>query len=215
MAETKNGEKTFASVTYHMGNNTADLYEVQRTNNFEFVLELGEDDKLYRALRAASDSEDSTDYLDNAAAEEVIKLSCASAPIPHFSQEEIEIKRGNAKYYAAGVPTFDGGDIKVYDFIGANGKSVLMAWQKLSYNVQTEAVGLMKDYKKKCYVLEYTPDWKTLVRTWVLEGCWVTKLSEPDRDWESNDKVMISATIRFDKAYIEDEDDMAKSYLAK
>ena len=77
-----------------------------------------------------------------------------------------------------------------------------MAWQNLSYNVKTEKVGRMTDYKKRCYLNEYTPDYK-LVRTWRLEGCWVSGIQGGDFNMESNDKKTITATISFDKAFME------------
>lgn len=102
----------------------------------------------------------------------------------------------------AGAPTFSDGTLVVNDYIGADTKSALMAWQNLSYNVKTEKVGNMKDYKKMCYLCEYTPDYK-LVRTWKMLGCWVSGLTESDFSMDSAGKKTISATISFDKAFME------------
>ena len=74
--------------------------------------------------------------------------------IPMFTQDVITIKRGNSVMKGAGVPTFGDGSLVVNDFIGADTKSVLMAWQRLSYDVKTERVGNMADYKKICYLFE-------------------------------------------------------------
>ena len=112
------------------------------------------------------------------------------------------VNYGNSVMKAAGKPTFSDGTLVVNDFIGADTKSVLMAWQNLSYNVRTDKVGRMADYKKNCYLQEYTPDWQ-LVRTWRLIGCWVSGLSEDQFSHDSSDKKTISATITFDKAYME------------
>ena len=103
---------------------------------------------------------------------------------------------------AAGVPTFNNGTLVVNDFIGADTKAVLMAWQNLSYNVRTEKVGLMTDYKKEAYLIEYTPDYQQ-VRKWKLHGCWVSGISEDGYNQESNEKNTISATIEFDWAEID------------
>lgn len=99
----------------------------------------------------------------------------------------------------AGVPTYDSGNLVVRDFIGADTKSVLMAWQKLSYDVKTEKVGRMSAYKKDCTLIEYTPDYQ-MVRYWNLKGCWISGISEDDFDMESGDLKTITATIEYDKA---------------
>ena len=52
----------------------------------------------------------------------------------------------------------------------------------------------MKDYKKDCYLLEYTPDMQ-LVRQWVLKGCWISGLNMPEFNQEQGDKRNITATI--------------------
>ena len=103
---------------------------------------------------------------------------------------------------AAGKPNFADGSIEVHDYIGADTKSVLMAWQNLSYNVLTERVGRMSDYKKTCYLIEYTPDYR-IVRTWKIYGAWVSGLSEGEFNMDDGNKKTITATITFDKAVME------------
>lgn len=183
--------------TYHLANNQ-DLYEIQRDNNFEFVVT--GIDKLMRASTTADDNE----YITNG--QEVLRLSVNKASIPNFTQEIITIKRGNSVMKAAGVPTFSEGSLEVNDYIGADTKSVLMAWQKLSYDVKTERVGRMSQYKKDCTLIEYTPDYQQ-VRYWNLIGCWVSGISEPEFNMESGSKKTITATIQYDKAYMYMPDD--------
>ena len=109
---------------------------------------------------------------------------------------------------AAGLPTFNDGSLVINDYIGADGKSVLMAWQNLSYNVDTQMVGYMSDYKKNCWLIEYDPQYK-MVRQWVLYGCWVSGISQEDFDMENGGKRMITATIKYDyaKMQIPDEEE--------
>lgn len=184
--------------TYHLADNPT-LYEVGRSNNFEFIIHFSKDNKLLPLLRAGIQKETATDddYIENG--QEVIRLSVVSAPVPHFSQEEISISRGNSKMYAAGVPQFNEGTVVVNDFIGAGTKSVLMAWQRLSYDATTEKVGRMADYKMDCRLVEYTPDYE-MVRYWDLKGCWVKGISEDDYNMEDANKRTIKATIRYDRA---------------
>lgn len=177
--------------TYHLANNP-DLYEVQRSNTFEFVVT-----DIADLLRAGAVEGDGRPLIVNG--QEVLRLSVVKAPIPNFKQEVLSVKRGNTVMKMAGVPTFNSGTLVVRDFIGADTKSVLMAWQKLSYDVKTEKVGRMSAYKKECTLVEYTPDWQ-MVRYWVLKGCWVSEVSQDDFDMESGETKTISATIEYDRA---------------
>lgn len=60
----------------------------------------------------------------------------------------------------------------------------------------------MADYKKTCTLCEYTQDYQ-LIRTWTLEGCFITQLQEDNFDKENDGKRKITATIVFDRATVE------------
>jgi hypothetical protein len=77
-----------------------------------------------------------------------------------------------------------------------------MSWQYLAYNPNTRLGGRMRDYKKTCTLMEYTQDYE-LIRTWTLEGCFITKLSESDFDRENDGKRKITVEISYDRATIE------------
>lgn len=181
--------------TYHLAE-TSNLYEIQRSNTFEFVVT-----GLNNILRAGAIGSETNATFPNA--EEIIRLSVSQAFIPHFTQEVISVRRGNSVMKFAGTPTFESGEVTCIDYIGADTKAVLQAWQNQSYNVQTEKVGLVSDYKKDCYLIEYTPDWQQ-VRQWVLKGCWISGLSEDQYSSDNGaDKRSIKITIQYDKAYID------------
>lgn len=185
--------------TYYLTDNPKH-YEIQRGNNFVFYVEglnkiLGNTDySLQTANKYAYEN-----------AEDVIKISVNKASVPHFTQGVITVKRGNNTMKFAGVPEFASGSIELNDYIGAGTKDILYAWQQKSYNTHTEKVGLVTDYKKDAYLLEYTPDYQ-LVRTWKLFGCWISGLSESEFSHDSADKHTISATIEYDKAWIDTSD---------
>jgi len=179
--------------TYYLTDNPKH-YEIQRTNNFMFYIQ-----GLSGSFNIANNTYAATN------ADDVIRVSVSKASVPHFSQNPIEVKRGNNTMKFAGTPTFDAGEIELNDFIGAGTKDVLLAWQNQSYDVRTEKVGLASDYKRDAYLLEYTPDYQ-LVRTWKLMGCWISKLSEGAYDHNSADKHSITATIEYDKAWIDISD---------
>ena len=180
--------------SYHLADNP-ELYEIQRDNNFEFIVT-----GIDNIMRVGAEPGDESPTIENAS--QTLRFSVVTSSIPMFTPEVLTIRRGNSVMKFAGAPTFNDGTLAVNDFIGADTKSTLMAWQNLSYNVKTERVGNMKDYKKTCYLCEYTPDYK-LVRTWKMLGCWVSGLSEGDFNMESGGKKTITATISFDKAFME------------
>lgn len=190
---TVNAPFTVPHGTYHMADNPA-MYEPQRTNNFEFMVTgLGT-----TILKSGFNEGDSNAYLSDP--ESIIRLSVKSTFVPHFSQDAITIRRGNSMLKYAGTPTFNNGSLTIKDYIGTDAKMALMAWQNQSYNVLTEKVGLAKDYKHDCYLLEYTPDYQ-LVRTWKLYGCWISSISESTFDYDNQNGVNeITATIEYDKA---------------
>jgi hypothetical protein len=178
--------------TYYLANNP-DIYEIQRTNNFVFYTS---------GLKDIIDSDTIGNDYAFTNADDIIQLSVSKSSVPHFSQQAIQVKRGNNTMKFAGVPEFKSGSLTVIDYIGSGVKDILMAWQQKSYDVNTEKVGLAKDYKIKAYLLEYTPDTQ-LVRTWRLEGCWISEITEDEYNHESNDKHTIQVTIEYDKAFME------------
>ena len=107
--------------------------------------------------------------------------------------------------------TFGNGSIPINDYIGVNTKEILLAWQNLSGNVYTEKVGLAEDYKKECYLIEYTPDFQ-VVRRWILHGCWISGISEDPYSSDNGDsKRTITATIEYDYGVIDTSGDAPES----
>ena len=180
---------------YHLANNPQ-LFEPQRANNFE--LQIMDIDDLAPAQATSIDAD--TQRILNR--EEIIRLSIDSATVPSYTQEAITIDYGNNKFKFAGKPTFNNLPLQVIDYIGADPKAVLMAWQKLSYDVKNQTVGRASDYKKTAYLVEYTPDYQ-VVRTWEIRGCWLSSLTY-DNFTQAGGKKNISATIEYDYAFISD-----------
>jgi hypothetical protein len=100
------------------------------------------------------------------------------------------------------VPTWNGGTIEVDDIVGLDTKSILMSWHYLVYNPHTRKGGRMKDYKKTATLCEYTQDYE-LIRTWTIEGIFITKISEGDFDRENDGKRKLSAEFVFDRATVD------------
>ncbi len=182
--------------TYHLADNPK-LFEIQRSNNFEFIVT-----DINGILRAGATGTEKNAKINNA--QEMLRLAVSKASVPEFSQEIVQVKRGNSTLKYAGVPTFQEGTLEFHDFIGADVSSILQAWQNLSYNVKTEKVGSLDvtNYKKNCYLIEYTPDFRK-VRTWRLYGCWISSLKRGEYSNDTGDKHMITATIQYDRAEID------------
>lgn len=212
--------KTYVNVngtgvgTYHLSGHP-ELYEPSRNNAFEFILDLNNDNAFFvnnlvqkddTALLSAgvgvNEAED-TDYI--AGVSDIIRLSVAESSVPHFDLGVIEVKRGNSTMKFAGTPTFSDGSLKCNDYVGARTKDVLLAWQRMAYDVVNDVVELAGNYKRNCKLVEYTPDYSRIVRSWNLIGCWVKTLSEGNFSHDSNDKRSIDVTIVFDRAIPEIE----------
>ena len=146
--------------TYHLADNPAQ-YQPAVSNNFRFIVY-----GINNMLRAGTID----DYVTNG--QEIIDFSVRSAFVPSFSQAAVSVNRGNSQIHFAGSPTFNTGNVVIYDYIGADGKSVLQAWQAQQYDVQRDVVYRVATtgYKKNCHLLEYTTENK-LVRYWELQGC--------------------------------------------
>ena len=175
---------------YHFSDNK-ELFEIQRGNNFDFVIS----DALNNI--AAYGNETKT----FPRAKEMIRLSVSSASVPHFSQNAIEVRRGNTAVKYAGVLSWSSGSLECYDFIGAETKDILMAWQAKSGNPIEQTVGLQEDYKVSASLIEYPPDYSEVVRVWKLDGCWISDISEEDFSVDADGSRKISVTIQYDRAY--------------
>lgn len=182
---------------YHLANNP-ELYEPQRTNNFELQVTGLEN------LTSIYSTEFDKKEIANAA--EVIRISLAKAFVPTFAQEDVGVAYGNNEIKFAGKPKWESGSITLNDYIGAQTKEAMLAWQALSYDPKTQKVGRAKDYKKTAYVVETAPDGE-IVRTWKLFGVWVKSLKFGDKSYESADKEQITAELSYDYAYPEVDED--------
>lgn len=175
----------------HISDNNS-LYEPARSNNFEF-LAFGLDDLV-------EVSEGGTEGRPIANAQEVIRVSVDESSVPHFELSAIEIQRGNTVVKFAGTPKFNAGTLKLNDYIGARTKDVLLAWQALAYDVNTEAVHQASNYKKDCQLIEYSPDYSQQIRVWDLKGCWISAFNEGNFSNSSNEKRTFEATVQYDRA---------------
>ena len=182
---------------YHFSANK-ELFEIQRGNNFDFIIDQG--------LNNLSAYGDEAKTFPNA--QEIIRLSVSSASVPHFSQNPIEVRRGNTAVKYAGVLSWSSGSLECYDFIGAETKDILMAWQAKSGNPLYQTVGQQRDYKFNATLVEYTPDYNNIVRTWKLDGCWISSIEEDAYSVDANGARKIRCTIEYDRATVSSYDEI-------
>lgn len=177
---------------YHIASNPK-LYEPVRTNNYRFLAKFDNIDLLKVGENPNLDGS----YIRNG--QEILDFSVVKFDVPHFKQNVLEVRRGNSIVHYAGLPQWDTGTLVINDLVGADGKSVLLAWQALSYSVINDTIPNASEYKIDATVMEYTADNK-LVRYWDLIGCWISGIDENEWDSNSGDKKTINATIVYDRA---------------
>lgn len=111
--------KTTEFGTYHIADNPQ-AFQPMRSNNFRFLVY-----GLDRLLVVGGAEEDDNDYIKNA--QEVIDFSVVSFDAPNFTQNAVQIRRGNSLVNYAGVPNWNTGSLVINDYAGVNSKSILQA----------------------------------------------------------------------------------------
>lgn len=160
-------------------------YEVQRTNNFRFVISL---DELTNNSGVSSG--------------DIIELACDSTGLPSISNGPINLDYGNSDVKVAGKAEVEDVTVAVKDFIEPDVENILWQWRLKVYNPQTGKVGWAKNYKKQARIVMYGPNGE-VERGWVCDGVWPTSLELGDLDYSSGDKRQLSMNLSVDNAYIE------------
>ena len=172
---------------WHVTNSDAGRadYEPARSTDFELYV-TGLDDLL--------------EGVNDQTAQEVIRFAVAKTSVPHFQIDALAQRRGNTVQKFAGTPTFNEGELELYDWIGQNTKSILMAWQAKACNLETGKTGILTDYKKDATLVEYSPDGQA-IRAWDMYGCWVSNITEDPFDHSTNQQERrLRATMQYDMA---------------
>ncbi len=131
-------------------------FEVQRTNHFEVVLDLG------KLGLSGGQGDVLSDH---------IRMSAKSIGTPKVSAEPIELKHGNDRVKVAAAPTFEDLTLTVYDTIGRDQIDVLQQWFGRIFNRESKLMGMVSDYKTNGTLYMYSPDC-SLIRKWNLQGVW-------------------------------------------
>lgn len=159
-------------------------YEVQRTNNFRFIVDLSE-------------------FTNNTSVSsgDIIELACDTTGLPNIQNDPIELDYGNSNVKVAGKATIDDISVAVKDFIEPDVEQILWQWRLKVYNPKTGKIGWSNSYKKTCYVVQYGPNGE-VVRKWQCDGVWPTSLDLGELDYSSGDKKQITMNLSVDNAFI-------------
>lgn len=174
MAITKLGASHLAS----------DGYDVQRTNNFEFVIS-----GLGSLTGNANDARS-------------ITLAVDGAFLPSEDSSVQELAYSNTSVKVAGTTTYGSGTLVLKDLISAGGdiEKILVKWRKAVYDPDTDKVGLAFNYKIDARIVQYAPD-GTMERTWKLLGCFPSSVDYGQLQYGSGGAVKtVSVGIQYDKA---------------
>ena len=145
------------------------LYEIQRTNNFEIRFP-----NLNQLTSSQTMSKDNKVVYNDCG--KAITLSVASVGDLSQSISAIPVSYGNNAVKFAGKPELNSISITINDFIGLETERILESWSALVYNKYDQTVGKASKYKQRAYLIEYSPDYE-IAQVWQLEGCWPGDIS--------------------------------------
>ena len=187
---------------YHIAQNKVE-YNPQRRNNFILVIDFGND-----LPRVGSDegTTDPASIITASEAQNQVILTLRECDTPSVSVNDIQVSRGNSVIKFAGKPTFGDMSFTAYDYIGANIKDTLLAWQNQVYNSKYDYTGNAKSYKKHCQLIQQTPN-GTMVRYWDIEGAWPKEVKPDGFDYTSEDQQTVSCTLAIDWAEMHTPED--------
>jgi hypothetical protein len=135
----------------------------------------------------------------NLPGQEDITLGLESSALPSVAVEEIELHYLNIRRYVAGKAVYDTIPLVLKDMVDVGVASAIKEWHEQVYNPTTHKIGLARDYKKFADLILFGPDGDT-ERIWNLIGCWPISVNYGTLDMTSSEKVLIEATLRFDRA---------------
>lgn len=177
--------------------NTA-KYEPMRNHNF-MVSILLDTASIKSALAVRNPNHDYLKMLQSRSDdfETDLTLSVASFAAPSISTDPIEVPYFNNSLKYAGKPSFGEAECVINDFVGMDTELVILAWQSLVYDADSQMIGLASEYKKSAYLYEYDPS-GTNVRKWLLTNVWPYSVSFGDYSYDGGDRRQITVSLAMD-----------------
>lgn len=189
--------------TGHISSNNYRDYEAARSGFFILLISQEELTNLltFNYTGDAVNAKEG-DFFTPAEFQKGLQLAVTKCDVPNYTVQKLTYRRGNDVVHMAGTPEFSDGSITVDDYVGLNTKDMLYSWLRLAYDPYTRKGGRMKDYKKHATLMEYTQDYE-LVRSWNLEGVFVTGISEDSFDRENDGKRQLTVQLSYDRAVMD------------
>ena len=160
-------------------------FEVQRTNHFEVVLDLG---KILP---------------DDPGAAEHIRLSTKSIGTPKVSAEPLSLKHGNDTVKVAASPTYEDLQLTVHDTLGKDQIALMQSWFNKVFDRKTKLMGRVSAYKTDGILYMYAPD-GSVIRRWDLQGVWIKSFGMgAEFSFDSSESMTITVELSVDR-YFED-----------
>jgi hypothetical protein len=125
---------------------------------------------------------------------------------PSLSFKEIEAQHLNETIYFAGKPEWKPINLVLYDF-KINNSNPIFRWLKEKYDPceGTWKIQEMFQWKKTVASLEMYDGCGRIIEKWIYENVWPNAIEWGELDMSNSEYVTVDLTLRYDRAYIEEE----------
>lgn len=120
---------------------------------------------------------------------------------PSADNGEITLDHINVQRYMKGKTVWNPITISVYDAIIPSAAQKAMEWFRLHHESATGRDGYSSMYKQDVTLQQLSAPGET-IEEWTLKGVFLKDINFGDLDWSNTDAVKISATLRYDWAFL-------------
>lgn len=120
---------------------------------------------------------------------------------PSAANGEITLDHINVQRYVKGKTAWNTISISVYDAIIPSAAQKAMEWFRLHHESATGRDGYSSMYKQDV-TLQQLSGLGEVIEEWTLKGTFLSDVNFGSLDWGTTDAVMITATLRYDWAFL-------------
>ena len=120
---------------------------------------------------------------------------------PSLTNGEVVLDHINVKRKLKGKSSWNSIAITMYDAIMPSGAQAVMEWVRMHHESATGRDGYASMYKKDITLHQLSPLGE-IIEEWTLKGTFISESSFGDLDWSTEDAVNITATLRYDWAFL-------------
>lgn len=124
-----------------------------------------------------------------------------SSAKPTAANGTITLDHINVQRYVKGKTVWNPIEIQLYDAIVPSAAQKMMEWFRLHHESATGRDGYSSMYKKDI-TLESLSPLGEVIEEWTLKGTYLEQVNFGNLDWAQEGPVMISATLRYDWAFL-------------